>query len=370
MELYDSDLLTKLVKQNKKIRDKSYAEKEGKESLQTNLTELYQPLLNSQKSSSKSQVDELSKLSITLSEKLNDSKDQTGQFLQTLINRVENGTVQQREQTAKLVRTINERPILVELIKTVTPNLGRVISGETDDVSKLTKAEKRILREYNNTDDNTLRALIDYYVLEKHIKHNPNINDEPLTIEEVLDPNINDEEVGVYSDEFVKGKNTNYDNLDIVKSRKTDDECGITFDINNGYMLGDKKVYFNENNKIKIGDYQGVTYTPGLEQLLTRLKVKVSNPDITDDDIRNYIQLLKVGNVDIKDKMSKIKKLSDCYKRVDPQALQHLGNKGIKIGQGLIILPSDPNELFKRLQLNIGLYNAENKSLFNEINEN
>ena len=63
------------------------------------------------------------------------------------------------------------------------------------------------------------------------------------------------------------------------------------------------------------------------------------------------------------------KKLADCYKRVEPQTLQRLENKGIKIGRGVIILPSDPSELFKRLKLHIESYNAGNKSLFNEINE-
>ena len=97
------------------------------------------------------------------------------------------GTVQQREQTAKLVRTINERPILIELIKTVTPNLGRVIRGESDDVSKWTRAEKQILREYDKTDDSSLKALIDYYILEKNIKSelpNPSVSDQPLYEEE------------------------------------------------------------------------------------------------------------------------------------------------------------------------------------------
>ena len=93
MALYDSNLLTKLVKQSKKIWDKSYAEKERKESLQTNLTELYQPILKSQDSTSKIQINELSKLSTTLSANLTYSYDQTSQFLQTLINRIANGTV-------------------------------------------------------------------------------------------------------------------------------------------------------------------------------------------------------------------------------------------------------------------------------------
>ena len=43
--------------------------------------------------------------------------------------------------------------------------------------------------------------------------------------------------------------------------------------------------------------------------------------------------------------------------------------KVVTIGRGLIILPSDPKELSKRLQLHIRSYHAGNKSLYNEINE-
>ena len=63
------------------------------------------------------------------------------------------------------------------------------------------------------------------------------------------------------------------------------------------------------------------------------------------------------------------KKLADCYKRVKPSKLQRYLNSGITIGKGLIILPSDPQELSKRLQLHIKSFHAGNKSLYNEINE-
>ena len=225
-------------------------------------------------------------------------------------------------------------------------------------------------------------------MLGKNIKSelpNPGVSDDPLYGEEgELSAIPTNEEsavvgkppeyqIGGFSNEFIKGENKNSDNLiKKVKSRKTDDQLGITFNkFNNEFVLGTKKVYFDNNNKIRIGNEHAVTYTAGLEQLLTILTPDLSVPTITNDDIRNYIQLLKVGGVEAADPKYMLqqhyilKKLADCYKRVDPQALQHLGNKGIKIGQGLIILPSDPNELFKRLQLNIGAYNAGNKSLFN-----
>jgi len=52
-------------------------------------------------------------------------------------------------------------------------------------------------------------------------------------------------------------------------------------------MLGNKKVYFNENNQFRIGNQHEVTYNPGLGLFTNQMNAKVSNPDITDDDIRN-----------------------------------------------------------------------------------
>ena len=54
-------------------------------------------------------------------------------------------------------------------------------------------------------------------------------------------------QVGGFQNEFKKGENRQYDDLvKSVKSRKTDDAIGIQWK-NNEFILGDKKVYFNNN---------------------------------------------------------------------------------------------------------------------------
>ena len=57
--------------------------------------------------------------------------------------------------------------------------------------------------------------------------------------------------------EFGKGENKNYDNLiKIINSRKTDDAFEITFNKdNNEFALGTEKVYFDNNNQIRIGEH-------------------------------------------------------------------------------------------------------------------
>ena len=180
-------------------------------------------------------------------------------------------------------------------------------------------------------------------------------------------------QVGGFQNEFNKGENRQYDDLvKTIRSRKTDDAIGIQWK-NKEFILGDKKVYFN-NNIIKIGEVEA-NYTIGLEQLLTKLTPDVNNPAITDNDINIYLNMLKQGNVEsekpenIVSQKYIFKKLADCYKRVKPSKLQRYTNEGVSIGKGLIILPSDPKELSKRLQLHIRAYHAGNKSLYNEINE-
>ena len=67
-------------------------------------------------------------------------------------------------------------------------------------------------------------------------------------------------------------------------------------------------------------------------------------------------------------KVKKYKELLPLYQNKDDYDVSK-GKKYVTLGQGLIILPSDPKELSKRLQLHIRSYHAGNKSLHNEINE-
>jgi hypothetical protein len=319
MEIYNLGLLSKLVKQNKQIRDASYAEKEGKEVLQNTLSEKYKPLLTKQSEINKSQLAKLDELKI-----------ETNTILNEINRRIATGNLHQMDVGNVLKHTIENRPILIELIKTVTPNLGKVLLGEAD-VNILTKSEKEIFRIYDDLDNNDLKTLIDYYAFMKtpSVKAQAEISDEPhpADIAGMVREEKEDQgavggiepppyQVGGFQNEFKKGENRQYDDLvkTIVK-RKTDDAIGIQWK-NNEFILGDQKVYFN-GNVIKIGEVES-NYTIGLEQLLTKLTPDVSNPSITDNDINTYLNMLKQGNVEyekpehIASQKYIFKKLADC----------------------------------------------------------
>ena len=139
------------------------AEKEGKQTIQTELTEIYKPLLTKQSEVSESQLSKFDKL-IT---KLDETKTESNTILNEISRRITKGNLQQIAQANKIKKTIEDRPILIELIKTVTPNLGKVLLGEAD-VNILTKSEKKILRIYDDLDDDDIKTLIDYYAFLKN----------------------------------------------------------------------------------------------------------------------------------------------------------------------------------------------------------
>ena len=222
MTLYNIDLLQKLVKQSKRIRDRSYAEKEGKEYMQAELTEHYKPIIENQKEIDKTQSTKLENV-VT---KLDESKTESNVILNEIKRRITTGNVRQIEQGNKLVKTIENRPVLIELIKTVTPNLGKVLVGEAD-IKILTKAEKKILTLYDEIDDADIKTLIDYYAYMKQpitqdkgqaeisdvSKAGPTMSDEPHPAEiasqaDPPDPPAYD--VGGFQNEFQKGENRNY----------------------------------------------------------------------------------------------------------------------------------------------------------------
>src|SRR5207245_1482635 len=164
------------------------------------------------------------------------------------------------------------------------------------------------------------------------------------------------------------------------KGRKKEDAIGITYDEYSGeFVIGNDKIYFDNKNNIKIGN-KIYAYTAGLEQLLTILTPDVTNVDtISNKDLENYLEILEDSDVE-GSKEEHMKKHHYIYKK-HADVLERLGSNKVleltmfhkvKIGKGLaksIILPSDSNELRKRLDISIRSYMAGNKSLYNEINE-
>ena len=174
--IYDVSTLTKLVASQKALRDQASAKKEGKQVIQTALTETYKPILTSIKESSEKQSTDFGREIGKIERKLEENKidnraklTETDLILNNIIIRINKGNKAQKEHGEKLLKTIEDRPVLVELIKTVTPQLGKVLQGKAD-YSTLSKSEKQIFRLYDNLDDTSLKALIDYYAfMEKPI---------------------------------------------------------------------------------------------------------------------------------------------------------------------------------------------------------
>ena len=171
--IYDVSTLTKLVASQKALRDQASAKKEGKQVIQTALTETYKPILTSIKESSEKQSTDFGREIGKIERKLEENKidnraklTESDQILKNIAIRIARGNKAQQAHGAKLLKTIEDRPVLVELIKTVTPQLGKVLRSEAD-YSTLSKSEKQIFRLYDELDDTSLKALIDYYAFIK-----------------------------------------------------------------------------------------------------------------------------------------------------------------------------------------------------------
>ena len=127
--IYDVATLTKLVASEKALRDQAIAKKKVNQNIQTALTETYKPILKSRKESSEKQSSDFGREIGKIERKLEESKidnraklTETDQILHNIVIRINRGNKAQQEHGAKLLKTIEDRPVLVELIKTVTPN--------------------------------------------------------------------------------------------------------------------------------------------------------------------------------------------------------------------------------------------------------
>src|SRR5207244_6754682 len=117
-----------------------------------------------------------------------------------------------------------------------------------------------------------------------------------------------------------------------------------------------------------------------IKKIKKKLTQDMTNEEkISNKDLENYLEILDDSNVEGSKEEHMIKH-HYIYKK-HAEALERLGSNkllrlpmlhSVKIGKGLaksIILPSDPNELRKRLDISIRSYMAGNKTLYNEINE-
>src|SRR5207245_1567426 len=359
----NKSVLQKLVKLRKKLYNRSTDEKLGKEQLQTDLSEFYKPLITTQQDTGKSQIKAIDRLT-----------GKTGELNE-----------QNKLKFDKILNELKKQPLIIPLIKSLNnhPNVVSIIKGTEEDISNLTGAERKVLKELKHIDDRILNVLIDYYTLKDELpeiegkqligEHEEELNVPPVNVPPAYEP-------GGFSNEYLKGENKNFDTLiKIVKGRKQQDSIEIAYDKDRGeFAIGINKIYFDNNNNIKIGN-KVYTYTAGLELLLTRLTPDVTNIDvISNNDLENYLKILDDSDVEASKKEYMIKhhyifkKHAEVLERLDSSKLNLLEMQGVKIGKELtksIILQSDSNELRKKLDISIRSYMAGNKSLYNKINK-
>src|SRR5207245_10068443 len=145
----NKSVIQKLIKLRKKLYNRSTDEKLGKEQLQTYISEFYKPLITTQQDTGKSQIE--------------------------AINRLTGKTVELDEQNKlkfdKMVKELKKQPLIIPLIKSLNnhPNVVSIIKGTEEDISTLTGAERKVLKELKHIDDRILNVLIDYYTLKDEL---------------------------------------------------------------------------------------------------------------------------------------------------------------------------------------------------------
>ena len=130
-------------------------------------------------------------------------------------------------------------------------------------------------------------------------------------------------------------------------------------------FIGREPIMIN-NNDIIIGDkiFRGTT---GLWELITKLE-----PDATlynDEDYKNYRQILIDTNAigsDSNPNKPKASRGEKYRKIIKPLWKEIVFRRRGKKGNGVIILPSDPNALIERFTLSVGAGHAGNKGSRNE----
>ena len=131
------------------------------------------------------------------------------------------------------------------------------------------------------------------------------------------------------------------------------------------FFVGREPIMIN-NNDIIIGDklFRGTT---GLWELITKLE-----PDATlynDEDYKNYRQILIDSNAigsDSNPNKPKASRGEKYRKIIKPLWKEIVFRRRGKKGNGVIILPSDPNALIERFTLSVAAGHAGNKGSRNE----
>ena len=162
------------------------------------------------------------------------------------------------------------------------------------------------------------------------------------------------------------GKEESLDFGEIAKEYLKDPDRDTTFGIRNEeglYYIGNKQATIVNNNIIV--DSEKFRGTPGLWELIMS-----KNPDpeyFTKDDYKNYAKLMVKTNALYRDNNPKSSRPKSS--KSDKWNLIRLiwAKRGEYEGEGVVVIPSDPNALLERLDLLLASQEAGHTGVGNEL---
>src|SRR6266536_2546500 len=369
-----SELIKRVSKQNKNLRNRFDDEVITKQNLQTNLKEIYKPITDNQQLTTGEQSTKTDTLFQQLLNDLQGKHDGTSRLLSDIIRGLAKTNEQTRQQGLDIVSAIAKQPLLPELINTLNYNYPELVHkiAKSGDLRDLYNEDRKALEPLGQLNDNDLKTLIHYYALKEQIKSGVSEEDlgavggPPSYTESQFQENPT--YLPIYN-ETIKILHKRNPGLSGGSRSGSVPVVSPTFYYDasdrDTVKFGNHNVLFKGNN-IKIGDKEYIL-TTGLERLLNRLNPTLDER-ITNDDLNNYLEISRHAGLDYTKHITIGKKLENVLRKLNK--LDELDQNVNVLGNGLktIILPDNVDELKKRLALLCGEYSAGNNSMFNEIN--
>src|SRR5580692_11607229 len=367
------ELLKKVSNQNKLLKQRFDEEVLTKQNLQTNLKEIYKPITDTQQVTTGKQTAKTDVLFQQLTADLQGKHDRSSRLLADIIRGLAKSNEETRKQGLDIVSAIAKQPLLPELINELNnyPALVKKIM-QPDDIRNLNEQDRKALEPLSHLNDNDLKTLVNYYVLQGKVKSSSEEEElgaigPPTYAESVFEEHPSHSHA--YNKVVTSLHNRKPGLQNIGKGKGVIPTVSPTFyyQVNDRdtVQFGDYNVLF-KGEQIKINDKEYVL-TPGLEILLNRLNPTLDER-ITDSDLNNYLNITLDAGFDYRQHRYVGKKLYNVLKKVNK--LDDLQKDVQVMGNGLntVILPDNVDELKKRLTLLLAEYSAGNKSLYNEIN--
>src|SRR5271163_3056853 len=364
----NSELIKRVSSQNKNLKHRFDEEIISKQNLQTNLKEICKPITDTQQLTTGEIGKQTSKTDVLFRQLLNDlhgKHDKTSRLLTDMIRGLVKSKEEIRQQGLHIASAIAKQPLLPELINELNyyPGLVQKIM-QSEDIRELNDQDRKVLEFVSHLNDNDLRTLINYYVLQGKVKSSPDIllDEDVGAVGGITPPTYTESVFQEQANESRMYKEV----MNTLKKRKPGPNEGsktgtvtvsptFYYDANdpNTVKFGKYNVLFKED-KIKINDKEYIL-TAGLELLLNRVSLTIDER-ITTDDLNTYLNISRDAGLDYRKHRYVGKKLENVLKKLNKldelqQDYEVLGN-----GFDTIILPDNVAELKSRLTLDWRIY--------------